>query len=153
MFADNVDPTHTALSDLINATTSDPPAVLAAPFDAEAASTHGVIICTGTGPVRTMVHLVEKPDPAHAVHLAAEHGPDNLRLLPGRARFTPHLLRCLAARTSRTGREPKLSLLLAAYARHYRLDVVTTATAMTDLGAPGPDTAAAFAVPAGAEPA
>ncbi|MFF1834175.1 hypothetical protein ACFVXE_08210 [Streptomyces sp. NPDC058231] len=135
-FADNVDPSHTALSELITATAPGIPAILASPFDIQAASSHGVIVCSGAGPVRTMAGLVEKPDPAHAAQLAADHGPDNLRLLQGRVRLTPELLNYLAAAMRRTATEPKLSLALAAYARHNRVDIVTNRRPVIDLGAP-----------------
>ncbi|WP_330457413.1 hypothetical protein OIB37_11185 [Streptomyces sp. NBC_00820] len=137
-FSDNVDPHRTALNDLVAATAPDTPAVLAAPFNFRSAPSHGVIICTGTGPVRTMAALVEKPDPLHAKQLAAEHGPDALRLLLGRVRLTPGLLHHMSAAARRTITEPRLSLALAAYARHHRVDVITHETPMVDLGAPEP---------------
>ncbi|MFE3601337.1 sugar phosphate nucleotidyltransferase [Streptomyces sp. NPDC059142] len=135
VYSDNVDPTHGALSALAAASTPGTPAVLAAPFDLRAASSHGVIVCSGTGPVRTMTALVEKPGPARAAQLAREHGPDALRLLQGRLRLTPDLLHHLTAAARRTAAEPKLSLALAAYARRRRVDVVTNAEhPLTDLG-------------------
>src|SRR5262249_54033838 len=97
LFSDTVDPGHTALSELLNAAAPHPPAVLASPFDIQSATSHGVIICTGTGPVRTMAALVEKPDPLHAQQLAADHGPGNLRLLLGRVCLTPGLLHYMSA--------------------------------------------------------
>ncbi|MGY3676748.1 sugar phosphate nucleotidyltransferase [Streptomyces sp. TE33382] len=138
VFSDNVDPGHTALSDLVGATDPHTPAVLAARFDIRSATSHGVIICTGTGTVRTMAALVEKPDPLHAQQLADDHGPDNLRLLLGRVRLTPALLHYMSATARRTATEPRLSLALAAYARRHRVDVVTSRTPMVDLGAPEP---------------
>ncbi|MGW6605107.1 hypothetical protein [Streptomyces sp. NPDC055036] len=129
-FCDNVDPSHTALSELIAAATPRTPAVLASPFDVQTPTSHGVIICAGTGPVRTMAGLVEKPDPVHAVQLAADYSPGNLRLLLGRVRLgrvrlTPGLLHYLASTSRRMAGEPRLSLALATYARHHRVDVVT----------------------------
>ncbi|MEV7869160.1 NTP transferase domain-containing protein [Streptomyces sp. NPDC088124] len=97
VFADNVDPDHTALAELLTAATPGTPAVLASPFDAREAVSHGVIICTGSDSVRTMAGLVEKPDPAHAAQLIADHGRNNLRLLQGRVHLTPRLLHHLAA--------------------------------------------------------
>ncbi|MGW5234607.1 sugar phosphate nucleotidyltransferase [Streptomyces nodosus] len=138
LFSDNVDPGHTALSELVGAATPHTPAVLVSPFDIRSATSHGVIICTGTGPIRAMAALVEKPDPLHAQQLAADHGPDNLRLLLGRVRLTPGLLRYMSAAARQTTTEPRLSLALAAYARHHRVDVVTSNTPMVDLGAPEP---------------
>ncbi|MFD0352903.1 sugar phosphate nucleotidyltransferase [Streptomyces sp. NPDC127110] len=135
-FADNVDPGHTALTQLTSAASPGVAAVLAGPFDIDTAANHGVIICTGSGPVRTMFTLVEKPDPAHAAQLAAEHGPDNLRLLQGRIRLTPRSLRHLARAASRTAEEPKLSLALAAFARHHRVEVITNTNPLIDLGTP-----------------
>jgi UTP-glucose-1-phosphate uridylyltransferase len=135
-FCDNVDPTHTALSTLLAAARPDAPALLADPFDVQAAASHGVVICAGSGPVRTMAGLVEKPDPTHAAQLAAAHDPDNLRLLLGRVHLTPELLHYLSATARRTAGEPRLSLALAAYARHHRVDVITNRNPMTDLGAP-----------------
>ncbi|MFD7896941.1 hypothetical protein [Streptomyces sp. NPDC059743] len=135
-FADNIDPSHNALSTLATAATPGTPAVLASPFDVQAATSHGVIICAGTGPVRTMTELIEKPNPALAAQLAAHHGPDKLRLLQGRLHLTPELLRHLATTLHRTSTEPKLSLALAAYARRNRVDVVTSTSPMIDLGAP-----------------
>lgn len=138
VFADNVDPTHTALSALVTATTAATPAVLAAPFDANAASSHGVIVCTGGGPVQRMVELVEKPGPDETTRLEAECGIANLRLLQGRMRVTPGLLRYLAAVAQSTSSEPKFSLALASYARTHRVDVVTSTQPLTDLGVPSP---------------
>ncbi|MBT2394714.1 NTP transferase domain-containing protein [Streptomyces sp. ISL-100] len=138
VFADNVDPTHTALSALVTATPSAIPAVLAAPFDASAASSHGVIVCTGEGPVQRMVGLVEKPDRDETIRLEAECGIANLRLLQGRMRVTPRLLRYLAVVAQSTSSEPKLSLALASYARSHRVDVVTNTKPLTDLGVPSP---------------
>lgn len=135
-FADNVDPSHTALSQLTTAASPRTPAVLAGPFDIQAAASHGVIICTGSGPLRTMAALVEKPQPRHAAQLAADHGPDNLRLLQGRIRLTPRLLHHLSQTTRRTAAEPKLSLALATYARHHRVEIVTNNGPMIDLGTP-----------------
>ncbi|MFE0545235.1 hypothetical protein [Streptomyces sp. NPDC058891] len=137
LFSDNVDPSHSALSDLIAAASPHTPAVLASPFDVQSASSHGVVICAGTGPLRTMAGLVEKPDPVHARQLENEHGPDNLRLLLGRVCLTPGLLHYLSASSRRTATEPRLSLALAAYARRHRVDVVTkSGSRMIDLGAP-----------------
>ncbi|MEU6467479.1 sugar phosphate nucleotidyltransferase [Streptomyces sp. NPDC046976] len=138
VFCDNVDPEHTAVSELVGAATPGTPAVLAGAFDVRSAPSHGVIICTGTGPVRTMAGLVEKPDPAHAVELAAAYGPDNLGLLLGRVSLTPGILRYMAATARRARTEPRLSIALAAYAQHHRVDVITTSTRMVDLGAPAP---------------
>lgn len=138
VFADNVDPTHTALSALVTATPQAIPAVLAAPFDASAASSHGVIICTGEGPVQRMVGLVEKPDRNETIRLEAECGIANLRLLQGRMRVTPRLLRYLAVVAQSASSEPKFSLALASYARSHRVDVVTNTKPLTDLGVPSP---------------
>ncbi|WP_331726068.1 sugar phosphate nucleotidyltransferase [Streptomyces sp. NBC_01012] len=135
-FADNVDPTHTALSELMATASPGTPAVLAGPFDLRAAGSHGVIVCAGTEPELTMAELVEKPDAARAADLAAEHGADRLRLLQGRARLTPGLLHHLTAVARRAATEPKLSLALAAYARHHSVAVVTHTRTMIDLGAP-----------------
>ncbi|WP_159046541.1 sugar phosphate nucleotidyltransferase [Streptomyces sp. XY413] len=143
-FADNVDPSHTALSQLVAAASPGTAAVLAGPFDLDAAVSHGVIICAGAGPLRTMASLVEKPSRAHAAQLAADHGPDNLRLLQGRVRLTPRLLRHLSQAARRTAAEPKLSLALAAYARHHPVEVVTNTRPVIDLGTP--DSAEAEAV-------
>lgn len=135
-FADNVDPSHTALSELMATAPRGAPAVLAGPFTLQGASSHGVIICAGTGPDRTMAALVEKPDPVHAALLVDEHGPDSLRLLQGRARLTPELLRYLTASVRDTASEPKLALALADYARHHAVGVVTNTKTMIDLGIP-----------------
>jgi len=136
VFADNVDVGHTALSRLVTASTPGVPAILAGRFEAQAATSHGVIICAGTGPVPVMVGLVEKPDPVHARQLADAHGPENLRLLQGRVRLTAELLHHLAAVARHCAAEPKLSLALASYARRHRVDVVTNSSPMIDLGAP-----------------
>ncbi|MFF5655136.1 glycosyltransferase family protein [[Kitasatospora] papulosa] len=135
-FADNVDPSHTALSELMATAPRGVPAVLAGPFTLQGASSHGVIICAGTGPDRTMAALVEKPDPVHAAQLVDEHGPDSLRLLQGRARLTPELVRYLTASERDTASEPKLALALANYARHHSVGVVTNTKTMIDLGLP-----------------
>ncbi|MET9142948.1 NTP transferase domain-containing protein [Streptomyces sp. NPDC004042] len=136
VFADNVDPTHAALSSLGAATPPGIPAVLAAPFDLGLAETHGVIICAGEGSVRTMVDLIEKPSRGQAARLAADCGVDNLRLLRGRMRVTPRLLDYLSASEQNLITEPKLSLVLAAYAKVYRVDVVTSTRPFIDLGVP-----------------
>ncbi|MFI6688009.1 NTP transferase domain-containing protein [Streptomyces sp. NPDC050485] len=138
VFADNVDPTHTALSALATDSAPGTPAVLAAPFNPAAAGHHGVIVCTGTGPVQTMTALIEKPSPAHAARLQAEYGVARLRLLHGRLRVTPGLLHYLDHAAREAAGEPKLSLLLAAYARVHRVQVVTSSRPLTDLGAPDP---------------
>ncbi|GAA2842243.1 NTP transferase domain-containing protein [Kitasatospora aburaviensis] len=145
LFADNVDPSHTALARLLDATDPDHPAFLAAPFSISGAQSHGVVICSGSGTVRTMAGLVEKPGAQQAARLADEHGADNLRLLQGRGRITPDLLHHLAAtsRHASTHIEPKLALALAAYARRRPVQIVTSSAAMVDLGAPEPDAAAA----------
>ncbi|MFJ9889553.1 hypothetical protein ACIQRW_27370 [Streptomyces sp. NPDC091287] len=121
---------------LVTATPSAIPAVLAAPFDAGAASSHGVILCTGEGPVQRMMGLVEKPDRNETIRLEAEYGNANLRLLQGRMRVTPRLLHYLVAAARRAADEPKFSLALASYARPHRLDVVTSTQPLTDLGLP-----------------
>uniref|UniRef100_A0AAU2VXP7 NTP transferase domain-containing protein n=1 Tax=Streptomyces sp. NBC_00008 TaxID=2903610 RepID=A0AAU2VXP7_9ACTN len=138
VFADNVDPTHTALSTLVAATPSAVPAVLAAPFDVGAASSHGVIVCAGEGPLKRMVGLVEKPDRDETIRLEAECGIANLRLLQGRMRVTSRLLRYLSAVAQSTISEPRFSLALASYARTHRVDVVTNTQPLTDLGLPSP---------------
>ncbi|MDH6107957.1 hypothetical protein [Kitasatospora sp. MAP12-44] len=144
VFSDNVDTTHQAMAELVAATDPAMPAVLTSPFDINRASSHGVVVCTGSGPVRAMAGLVEKPEFITAARLVAEHGLDNLRLLQGRMRITPPLLHHLAATVRHAGRlEPKLSLGLASYARHHRVQVVTSTTAMVDLGAPDREQAAA----------
>lgn len=137
VFADNVDPTHAALSALTE-TPLDTAAVLAAPFDVDAASNHGVIVCAGEGPVLRMAGLIEKPDRQQAARLEAERGTANLRLLHGRLRVTPDLLDHLAIAGRSSTSEPKLSLALASYARSNRVDVVTSTQPFTDLGLSSP---------------
>ncbi|MFJ7907029.1 hypothetical protein [Kitasatospora sp. NPDC096204] len=144
-FADNVDLTHSALATLLDRTDPAHPAVLTAPFDATEAARHGVVVCTGAGPVRTMVGLVEKPGPVEAARLLDEYGPDDLRLLQGRGRTTPGLVHHFAATVRHAGRaEPKLSLAVAGYARNHVVQVVT-AELMVDLGAPEPSAEAGVA--------
>ncbi|WP_369185815.1 hypothetical protein [Streptomyces sp. Y1] len=142
-FADNVDPTHTALADLLAVTDPDLPAVLTAPFDVAGAGCHGVVVCSGSGAVRTMSTLIEKPGPEAAARLANAYGSDNLRLLQERGRVTPMLLRHFAAasRMAPGHAEPKLALAIADYARHQVVQVVTGAP-LVDLGAPEPSAAA-----------
>ncbi|AVH55635.1 MULTISPECIES: sugar phosphate nucleotidyltransferase [Streptomyces] len=137
VFADNVDATHTALPLLASATTPGVPAVLGTPFDVEAASCYGVIVCAGTGPVQTMVGLIEKPSPPEAARLMEQHGSGALRLLQGRMRITPDLLGYLDTAARCSAAEPKLSLAVAAYARAHRVHVVTTTQPMIDLGLAG----------------
>jgi UTP-glucose-1-phosphate uridylyltransferase len=137
VFADNVDVTHTALPLLAAAVTPGVPAVLASPFNVDAAETHGVIVCGGTGPVQRMLGLVEKPSRSEACQLMAEHGTGFLRLLQGRMRITQSLLGDLSAAAAGTAAEPKLSLALAAYARTNPVHVVTTTQPMADLGLDG----------------
>lgn len=138
VFADNVDPTHAALSALVTATRPGIPAVLAAPFDMGAAGNHGVIVCTGEDPVQRMVGLIEKPDREQAIRLESEFGIANLRLLQGRMRVTPRLLGYLAGVAQNMISEPKFSLALASYARSHRVDVVTSTQPLSDLGVPSP---------------
>lgn len=133
-FADNVDTTHEALSELVG-NTSGEPAVLAAPFSRSAASSHGVIVCDPAG---HMVTLVEKPGPDAVAELLRNHGRDSLRLLLGRARLTGDFVRFLATAPANPETEPKLSLALASYARTRPIKVITTTSTMIDLGAPGP---------------
>ncbi|MFF2546645.1 hypothetical protein ACFVUY_29375 [Kitasatospora sp. NPDC058063] len=141
-FADNVDPAHSALATLLDETDPEHPAVLTAPFDAAGAAHHGVVVCTGSGPVRSMAGLAEKPGRVQAARLLDEHGPDNLRLLQGRGRTTPGLLHHFAAVVRHAGRvEPKLSLAVAGYARNHVVQVVTSEL-MVDLGAPEPPASA-----------
>ncbi|MFF2331418.1 MULTISPECIES: NTP transferase domain-containing protein [unclassified Streptomyces] len=135
-FADNVDTTHEALSELASTTSGKPaPAVLAAPFSRSAASSHGVIICDPAG---HMVTLVEKPGPDAVIALLHDHGRDSLRLLLGRARLTGDLVRFLATTPANPETEPKLSLALASYAQTRPIEVITTTSTMIDLGAPDP---------------
>lgn len=138
-FCDNVDPGHRMLTELITASRPGVPAVLTQPFDLELASTHGVVVCGGRGEVRRMVSLVEKPDPVHARELVRRHGEDCLRLLLGRVRLTPELLRHLAVCARRSAVEPRLSLGVASYARRCRVDVVTTLQPVVDLGVVRPE--------------
>ncbi|MGY1502823.1 hypothetical protein ACW4TU_40670 [Streptomyces sp. QTS52] len=69
----------TALPLLAAAVTPDVPAVLASPFDVNTASSYGVIICVGAGPVQRMRGLVEKPGRTEACQLLAEHSACSLR--------------------------------------------------------------------------
>ena len=69
--------------------------VLASPFDVNTASSYGVIICEGAGPVQRMRGLVERPGRTEACQPLAEHGACSLRFLQGRMRITPDLLSCL----------------------------------------------------------
>ncbi|EHM30780.1 hypothetical protein SPW_0775 [Streptomyces sp. W007] len=88
--------------------------------------------------MQRMVGLVEKPDRNETIRLEAECGIANLRLLQGRMRVTPRLLRYLAVVAQSTSSEPKFSLALASYARSHRVDVVTNTKPLTDLGVPSP---------------
>lgn len=64
----------TELPLLTAAVTPEVPAVLASPFDVNTASSYGVIICEGAGPVQRMRGLVEKPGRTEACQLLAERG-------------------------------------------------------------------------------
>ncbi|BFO19655.1 hypothetical protein SHKM778_60430 [Streptomyces sp. KM77-8] len=66
---------RSALPLLAAAVTLDVLAVLASPFDVNTASSYGVIICEGAGPVQRMLGLVEKPGRPEACRLLAEHAP------------------------------------------------------------------------------
>jgi UTP-glucose-1-phosphate uridylyltransferase len=134
VFADNLYPGHHLPGGLGQAGT---PGVLARPFCLDEAVRRGVIICAGDG--LQMRALVEKPTRAQAQDLADEHGPQNLRLLEGRAWLTPAFIDHLkiSTFTVRIG-EAKLSLALAGYARDHQVDVVTTTSDVIDLGAPSP---------------
>lgn len=135
-FADNLYCGATPLLDL-TAATPDTVAVLARPFNLSESEHRGVIICGRAGSQVVMSDLVEKPGAAQVADLVGRHGPDNLRLLEGRAHLTTDFIDYLRTAQPHTAHtEPKLSQTLAHYSHRRRVEVITTTTPVTDLGAP-----------------
>ncbi|MGL5828948.1 MAG: transcriptional regulator [Angustibacter sp.] len=130
-FADNLYPDHHPTTFSNDETVE----VLARPFTPEEATRRGVLITTRDG--QHMKTLIEKPTKATALALAAQHGPENLRLLEGRAKLTPGFINHLkkAAFTPRIG-EAKLALSLAEYSHKNPVKILTTNSRVIDLGAP-----------------
>ena len=136
-FADNL---YQGISPLL-ALSATPPGqviVLARPYQPELAGSHGVITATGPPGRRLLASLTEKPGPARAQELERHHGRRNLFLLEGRARLTAAFTDSTRDRTTAFGREPKLSLAIAAWARTYPVRIVETTAGVIDLGALAP---------------
>ncbi|MEV6986238.1 NTP transferase domain-containing protein [Sphaerisporangium sp. NPDC051017] len=135
-FGDNVYPQASPLAELRQA----PPgvAVLARPYRAELAPQRGVIV-TEVGPDnarRCMIELVEKPSPRAAAALEHRYGVGGLMLLEGRARVDAAFIDFAREHTGEANAEPRLSLVLAAWARTHPVRVVSTPSEVVDLGAP-----------------
>jgi UTP-glucose-1-phosphate uridylyltransferase len=112
-------------------------AVLARAYQAGLAQRRGVIVTApGPGGIRRMVDLVEKPGVRAARALQDTYGGDNLMLLEGRVRVDGDFVDFARGHAGGDGGEPKLSLVLAAYARRRPVWVVGTAGEVVDLGAP-----------------
>ncbi|GIH07167.1 hypothetical protein Rhe02_52340 [Rhizocola hellebori] len=108
--------------------------VLARPYRREEASVRGVIVSRYHDGLCLLTDLVEKPPPAEAGRLEAEHGYENLWLLEGRARLPWTMIRELGSRARRLGPEPKLSLAIRDHAHNEPVIVITTESAVIDLG-------------------
>jgi hypothetical protein len=113
--------------------------VLARPYRREEASVRGVIVSRYHDGVHLLTDLVEKPPPAEAYRLEAEHGLGNLWLLEGRARLPWNMIRELSSRALRLGPEPKLSLAIRDHAYYEPVIVVTTESGVIDLGGGAPN--------------
>lgn len=113
-------------------------AVLGRPYHRELAGARGVIIATEAGGWHRMTGLIEKPGPRQARALEDAHGTANPMLLEGRARLTAGFVDFARTHPPVAGREPKLALTLAAYARTHPVHVLPVATDVIDLGTPEP---------------
>jgi hypothetical protein len=109
-------------------------AVLARPYRRQLAANRGVVVVRPANGRLFMAGLTEKPglDPARA--LERQHGPENLRLLEGRARLSAAFVRFARDHQPPPGTEPKLALVLSAYADTYPVTVATTTSPVIDLG-------------------
>jgi UTP-glucose-1-phosphate uridylyltransferase len=132
-FADNL---YRGINPLLALSTTPPGqvTVLACPYRSELAANHGVIAATGQAGQRFLASLTEKPNPAQARALERHHGRRNLFLLEGRARLNAAFTSFARDRTMASGREPKLSLVLAAWARHHPVRIIETTADVIDLG-------------------
>jgi hypothetical protein len=69
-----------------------------------------------------------------ATELERRYGTGQLRLLEGRARLPNRFVSFARGYRALPGTEPKLWLVLAAYARHCPVTVITTTSQVIDLG-------------------
>lgn len=141
-FADNLYPGASPLLALLSAP-SGCPAIVTRAYQPELAGHRGVITTKAHHGQVVMRDLHEKPGPAAARMLERLHGTSRLLMLEGRARLTPGFLSYARRYQAPTGAEPKLALVLAAYARTSLVTVITTAGHVIDLGGvDGTDTTA-----------
>jgi UTP-glucose-1-phosphate uridylyltransferase len=138
-FADNLYTGPAALPLLREARAGDV-TVLASTYRPALAASRGILITRPgalPGQPRQVQALVEKPCPAQARKLEAEHGPGNLLMLEGRARVTAKFLGFARDRQHAvSGNEPKLALAIGAYAREHPVAAVPAPGEVIDLGAP-----------------
>jgi hypothetical protein len=141
VFSDNLYPNSHPLLDL--AKTPPGVSVLARPFRDDLAAHRGVL-ATASGPhPRRVLGLTEKPEPAAARALEREHGRSNLLLLEGRARLSADFIAFARARVWPSHVEPKLALVVDAYARAHPVHAIQTSSTVIDLGTPEPAPATA----------
>jgi UTP-glucose-1-phosphate uridylyltransferase len=117
--------------------------VLASRYQRRLAGSRGILITrpAGDGQPRQVTALIEKPAPAMAAELESRHGAANLLMLEGRARITAGFLafaRTLASGECGASGEPKLALVIGAYARAYPVLALLTDADVIDLGIPRP---------------
>lgn len=122
----------------LQATPPGCPAVLARAYQPELAASRGVIAARRQGEQLFMLDLAEKPSPPAARALERRYGTANLLLLEGRARLTAGFIRFARGYQAPAGREPKLALAIAAYARRHPVVVTTTSSQVIDLGTCSP---------------
>jgi UTP-glucose-1-phosphate uridylyltransferase len=116
-------------------------AVLACGYRPELAAQRGVIATSGTPGSRLMIDLAEKPGRHAADAMERRYGRRNLFLLEGRMRLTAAFIDFARSHNPSTSGEPKLALILAAYANSNPVRIIKTSDNVTDLGA-SPDAAA-----------
>lgn len=81
-----------------------------------------------------MTGLAEKPGPAQARAFERRYGRGSLFLLEGRARLTAAFVNFARARISQACIEPKLALVIAAFAASHPVQIVEASADVTDLG-------------------
>ena len=135
VFSDNLYPESRPLIDLAKAPAGV--SVLARPYRDDLAAQRGVIATTPGQRHRQVESLTEKPGDTAAQALEREHGRHNLLLLEGRARLSPDFITFARARVWPSNVEPKLALMIGAYARAHPVHVIPTSGDVIDLGTPG----------------
>ncbi|HEY3733563.1 MAG TPA: sugar phosphate nucleotidyltransferase [Streptosporangiaceae bacterium] len=133
-FADNLYPGSSPLTALRHAPDGNP-AVLGRAYQRELAASYGVIAVVRHHGEFLVRELIEKPCLAAATGLERRYGTRQLRLLEGRARLSAEFVAFARGYRAPIGTEPRLTLALAAYARHRPVSVITTTSQVIDLGA------------------